>query len=114
MTMTPVVPSSFEAKVVVTGQEWGTHVEMTCTYRDEPGAGEAGEAGEVGESGDKLAMYASAATGHGSAGDVDGPRRSDRSPSGSTSMPLDQIAACSGVRRHRRRAAAARSVTRRR
>ena len=94
MTMTPVVPSSFEAKVVVTGQEWGTHVEMTCTYRDEPGAGEAGEAGEVGESGDKLAMYAvgrdgtrvQLATWMARAG-------ATASPSGSTSMPLDQIAA---------------------
>ena len=88
MTMTPVVPSSFEAKVVVTGQEWGTHVEMTCTYRDEPGAGEAGE------SGDKLAMYAvgrdgtrvQLATWMARAG-------ATASPSGSTSMPLDQIAA---------------------
>lgn len=88
MTMTPVVPSSFEAKVVVTGQDWGTRVEMTCTYRDEPGAGEADE------NGDKLAMYAvgrdgtrvQLATWMAHAG-------ATASPSGSTSMPLNQIAA---------------------
>ena len=88
LTMTPVVPSSFEAKVVVTGQEWGTQVDMTCTYREEPGSDEAGE------SGDKLAMYAvgrdgtrvQLATWMARAG-------ATASPSGTTSMPLSQIAA---------------------
>jgi hypothetical protein len=88
LAMTPVVPSSFEAKVVVTGQEWGTHVDMTCTYREQPGSGEAGE------SGDKLAMYAvgrdgsrvQLATWTAHAG-------ATASPSGSTSMPLEQMAA---------------------
>jgi hypothetical protein len=88
LTMTPVVPSSFEATVVVTGQGWGTQVDMTCTYREEPGADEAGD------SGDKLAMYAvgrdgsrvQLATWMARAG-------ATASPSGSTSMPVDQIAA---------------------
>jgi len=88
LKMTPVVPSSFEATVVVTGQGWGTQVAMTCTYRDESGAGEGGE------SGDKLAMYAvgrdgtrvQLATWMARAG-------ATATPSGSTSMPVDEIAA---------------------
>ncbi|MCI4676968.1 anti-sigma factor family protein [Candidatus Mycolicibacterium alkanivorans] len=88
LSMTPVTPSSFEATVVVTGQGWGTQVEMTCTYGEEPGWGE----GE--ESGDELAMYAVGrdggrvllATWTARAG-------ATASPSGSTSMPLDEIAA---------------------
>ena len=88
LTMTPVVPSSFEATVVVTGQGWGTQVDMSCTYREEPGADEAGE------SGDQLAMYAvgrdgsrvQLATWMAHAG-------ATASPSGSTSMPVEQIAA---------------------
>ena len=88
LPMTPVVPSSFEATVVVSSQGWGTHVEMTCTYREEPGAAD-DDAG-----GDKLAMYAvgrdgsrvQLATWMAHAG-------ATASPSGSTSMPVDQIAA---------------------
>ena len=61
---------------------------MTCTYREQPGSDEAGE------SGDKLAMYAvgrdgsrvQLATWMARAG-------ATASPSGSTSMPVDQIAA---------------------
>ena len=85
LTMTPVIPSSFEATVVVTGQAWGTQVDMTCTYREERRAG---------DSGDTLAMYAvgrdgtrvQLATWMARAG-------ATASPSGSTSMPVDQIAA---------------------
>jgi hypothetical protein len=88
LPMTPVVPSSFEATVVVTSPGWSTHVEMTCTYREEPGDGEAGEAG------DTLAMYAvgrdgsrvQLATWIARAG-------ATASPSASTSMPVEQIAA---------------------
>lgn len=89
LPMTPVVvPSSFEATVVVTGQKWGTHVEMTCTYRED------GSSGDGGDTGDKLAMYAVGR---------DGARvqlatwmareGATASPSGSTSMPVDEIAA---------------------
>ncbi|MCX2934677.1 zf-HC2 domain-containing protein [Mycobacterium sp. CVI_P3] len=89
VAMTPVMPSSFEGTVEVTPMGWGTHVEMTCMYHEESGAG-AGEA----QDGDKLAMYAVGR---------DGSRvqlatwmaheGESASPTGSTSMPMAKIAA---------------------
>lgn len=92
VSMTPVMPSSFEATVQVTPMGWGTHVEMTCTYHDEVGTGS-------GDDADKLAMYAvgrdgsrvQLATWMAHAGE-------SASPTGSTSMPMDKIAAVQVVK----------------
>ncbi|MGY4712937.1 anti-sigma factor family protein [Mycolicibacterium sp. CBM1] len=84
--MTTVMPSSFEATVQVTPMGWGTHVSMSCTYRQDGGIGADG--------GNKLAMYAVGR---------DGSRvqlatwmahdGATASPTGSTSMPIEKIAA---------------------
>lgn len=92
VSMTPVMPSSFEATVQVTPMGWGTHVEMTCTYHEEIGTG-------AGDDADKLAMYAvgrdgsrvQLATWMARAGE-------SASPTGSTSMPMDKIAAVQVVK----------------
>lgn len=86
LSMTPVAPSSLEATVLVTSRGWGTHIAMTCTYRP--------EATTADDHGDALAMVAVG---------QDGTRTqlatwiakegATASPSGSTSMPVDQIAA---------------------
>lgn len=88
MTMTPVVPSSLEATVSVSAEGWGTNVAMTCTYRPESAGGGDDEAG------DELAMFAVSR---------DGKRVQlatwmaqegvTATPTGSTSMPVDEIAA---------------------
>lgn len=87
VTMTPMVPSSFEATVQVTPMGWGTHVSMTCTYRQDG-------IGTGADGGNKLAMYAVGR---------DGSRvqlatwmahdGATASPTGSTSMPMEKIAA---------------------
>jgi Putative zinc-finger len=89
MTMAPVVPSELAATVSVTSHDWGTHVEMACTYREWPD--DTGH--DHDETGDKLAMVV---VGH------DGSRTqlatwmalpaATALPTGSTSMPIDQIA----------------------
>jgi len=89
LSMTPVAPSSLEATVLVTSQGWGTHVEMTCTYREV-----ANGSRPTDDAGDTLAMFAVSR---------DGTRIQlatwmalegvTASPSGSTSMPIDEIAA---------------------
>lgn len=89
LNMTPTaVPSEFDATVVLRSEGWGTHVEMTCTYREESAVAHDGSGG------DKLAMYAIGR---------DGSRvqlatwmaleGATASPSGSTSMPIGDIAA---------------------
>ncbi|BBZ79681.1 anti-sigma factor [Mycolicibacterium anyangense] len=88
LNMTPAAtPSEFDATVVLRSEGWGTHVEMTCTYREE-------SASHDGSGGDKLAMYAIGR---------DGSRvqlatwmaqqGATASPSGSTSMAIGDIAA---------------------
>lgn len=89
MAMTPVVPSELAANVTVTGYDWGTHVEMACTYRDWPEDADH----DHDETGDKLAMVVVGR---------DGSRTEVATwmalpaatafPTGSTSMPIDQIA----------------------
>jgi hypothetical protein len=89
MTMTPVVPSELAATVNVTSHEWGTHVEMACSYRDWPDDAKHNHD----DAGDKLAMVVIGR---------DGTRTqlatwmalpaATALPSGSTSMPIDQIA----------------------
>ncbi|GAY13600.1 anti-sigma factor [Mycobacterium sp. shizuoka-1] len=92
VTMTPVTPSSFEATVQVTPMGWGTHVEMTCTYHDEIGS-------EAAEAGDKLALYAVGRDGSRVQLATWMAREGESaSPSGSTSMPMEKIAAVQVVK----------------
>lgn len=90
LTMTSVAPSELTATVAMTGHDWGTQIDMDCTYRAE--AGNSGPDGHerldtlamvvVGQDGshERLATWMA----------VEGVRAT---PGGSTSMPIDQIAA---------------------
>jgi hypothetical protein len=90
--MTPVMPSSFEATVQVTAMGWGTHVEMTCIYHEEIGAGGDDDA-------DKLAMYAVGRDGSRVQLATWMARQGESaSPTGSTSMPMEKIAAVQVVK----------------
>lgn len=89
LSMTPVAPSSLAATVSVTSLGWGTHIEMTCTYREA-----ATDSGSTDGNGDELAMFAVSR---------DGQRiqlatwvaleGATATPAGSTSIPIDEIAA---------------------
>jgi anti-sigma factor RsiW len=90
VTMIAVAPTELTATVAVTGHDWGTQIEMNCTYPVEvsTSAPDADELSRklamvvVGRDGrqDRLATWMA----------VDGVRAT---PAGSTSMPIDQIAA---------------------
>lgn len=90
VSMTPVAPSSLEATVAMTKQGWGTHVQVTCTYRQD--LGPSGSTKD--DAGDELAMVAVGR---------DGTRvqlatwmaqeGTTASPAGSTSMAVDDIGA---------------------
>ncbi len=90
LTMTPMVPTELTATVTLTGYGWGTQIDMKCTYRAEPG--NSGPDGD--EPPDKLAMVVVGRDGrHERLANwmaVEGLRAT---PGGSTSMPIDQIAA---------------------
>lgn len=89
LSMTPVAPSDLAATVLVTSQGWGTRVEMACTYGEHPNGGSPADDGD-----DMLAMVALGR---------DGARielatwraleGATATPSGSTSMPVGEIAA---------------------
>lgn len=92
VSMTPVMPSSFDATVQVTQMGWGTHVEMTCTYHDEIGDGTTEDA-------DKLVMYAVGRDGSRVQLATWMAREGESaSPTGSTSMPMEKIAAVQVVK----------------
>lgn len=90
LTMTPVAPTELTATVTMTGHDWGTQIDMNCTYPAEVGTSDPhgdeppGKLAMVvvGRDGshDRLATWMA----------VDGVRAT---PGGSTSMPIDQIAA---------------------
>jgi Putative zinc-finger len=89
MTMTPVAPSSLDATVTLTSQGWGTHVEMACTYEWAPS-----RAGDDDDAGDKLAMVAVSRDGnHTQLATWMAVSGTTALPSGSTSMPIDDIVA---------------------
>ncbi|WP_431237301.1 anti-sigma factor family protein [Mycolicibacterium aichiense] len=91
-TMTPVMPSSFEATIQVTPMGWGTHIQMTCTYHQEIGADATDDA-------DKLAMYAVGRDGSRVQLATWMAREGESaSPTGSTSMPMAKIAAVQVVK----------------
>jgi hypothetical protein len=90
LTMTPVAPTELTATVTMTGHGWGTQIDMNCTYR-----AEAGNSGPDGD--DHLGKLAMVVVGRDGSHErlatwmaVDGVRAT---PGGSTSMPIDQIAA---------------------
>ena len=92
VSMTPVMPSSFEATLQVTPMGWGTHIEMTCTYREEISADAHGDA-------DKLAMYAVGRDGSRVQLATWMAREGESaSPTGSTSMPMEKISAVQVVK----------------
>jgi hypothetical protein len=89
VTMTAVAATELTATVAVTGHDWGTQIEMNCTYPVEVSA----SAPDADEPSRKLAMVV---VGRDGSQDrlatwmaVDGVRAT---PAGSTSMPIDQIA----------------------
>lgn len=92
VSMTPVMPSSFEATVQVVPMGWGTHIQMTCTYHEEIGS-------EAEEEGDKLAMYAVGRDGSRVQLATWMAREGESaSPTASTSMPMEKIAAVQVVK----------------
>ncbi len=92
MTMDPMMPSSLEATVTLTSQGWGTHLEMACTYQWAP-EGEH-SAGEETDTGDKLAMVAVSRDGnHTQLATWMALSGTTARPTGSTSMPIDEIVA---------------------
>jgi hypothetical protein len=89
VSMTAVMPSSLTATVILTSQGWGTHVAMTCTYHPAVTGSDQSD-----DAGDKLAMVAIGRDGTriqlATWLAVDG---ATASPTGSTSMSLNDIAA---------------------
>jgi hypothetical protein len=92
LPMTRVTPNSFSATVALSPHPWGTQIDMTCTYGVWPETADGKDDDD--EAGDKLAMVV---IGH------DGTETQvatwvalagvTASPAGSTSIPIEQIAA---------------------
>jgi hypothetical protein len=92
LEMLQVKPSALSSTVTLTSAGWGTRIDMRCTYGQEPGQ-KSGSPDE-GEAGDKLAMVVVRR---------DGTQMQlatwvaltgvPATPGGSTSMPMDEIAA---------------------
>jgi hypothetical protein len=89
LTMTPVAPTELTATVTLTGQRWGTHIGMNCTYPAEAGT----TAPDGDEAPDKLAMVVVGRHGnHDRLATWMAVKGVRATPDGSTSMPIDQIA----------------------
>jgi len=89
MTMTPVAPTELAATVTITSQSWGTHIDMNCTYE----AGPSTAAPDGNEPGDKLAMVVVGRDGsHDRLATWMALKGARATPTGSTAMPIDQIA----------------------
>jgi hypothetical protein len=96
LTMTQVAPSSLDATVTLTSQGWGTHIEMACTYEWASENGQAGDHhdADADDAGDKLAMIAVSRDGnHTQLATWMALSGTTAQPSGSTSMPIDDIVA---------------------
>ncbi|MBB3605497.1 hypothetical protein FHT40_005184 [Mycolicibacterium sp. BK556] len=92
VSMTPVMPSSFDATVQLTPMGWGTHVEMTCTYHHEIGE-------DASEEADKLVMYVIDRDGHRVQLATWMAREGESAtPTGSTAMPMEKIASVQVVK----------------
>lgn len=89
MTMSPIAASELSAEFTVASHGWGTSFDMTCTYRDEYGSGEDGDEGD----GDRLAMIAVGRDGtHVELATWMARAGSTARTSGSTAVPIDEIA----------------------
>jgi hypothetical protein len=89
LTMTPVAATELTATVTVTGQGWGTQIDMNCIYPAE--AGTSAPDGDVALG--KVAMVVVGRDGnHDRLATWMAAKGVRATPSGSTSMPIDQIA----------------------
>lgn len=96
MTMAPVPDAEgaaeFAASFTMTRHDWGTDIAMTCTYSESEGGD--GDEAAGGGSADKLAMVAVGRDGsHVQLGTWRARAGETAQTSGSTSMPIDEIAA---------------------
>ena len=91
LTMTPVGATTLSATITLTSHEWGTRIEMDCTYAKDTGDPNHHDGDEAG---DELAMVVIGRDGKqvrvATWVALEG---TTASPGGSTSMRLDQIAA---------------------
>ena len=89
MTMDPVGDSEFAASFTMTRHDWGTNIDMTCTYSEGDRS-----ASDAGSDADRLAMVAIGRDGsHVQLGTWKARSGETAQTSGSTSMPIDEIAA---------------------
>lgn len=86
LAMAPVAPTTLSAQIRLTSHQWGTQIDMSCTYGPEPGEHDEGDVDQLGMvvvgrdgSQTRLATWI-ALTGV------------TASPTAATSMPIDQIA----------------------
>lgn len=98
MTMAPVPDaegaSEFAASFTMTRHDWGTDIAMTCTYSETEGDGDGAQAAAGSDVADKLAMVAVGRDGsHVQLGTWKARAGETAQTSGSTSMPIDEIAA---------------------
>jgi anti-sigma factor RsiW len=92
MTMMRVKPSGITATVSLTSHAWGTRIDMNCTYAET--AESSGPATGDNNAGDKLAMVVVERDGsHTQLATWVGLTGVPANPGGSTSTPMDQIAA---------------------
>ena len=89
MAMDPVGDSEFAASFTMTRHDWGTNIDMTCTYSEGDHSDSDG-----GSDADRLAMVAIGRDGsHVQLGTWKARSGETAQTSGSTSMPIDEIAA---------------------
>jgi anti-sigma factor RsiW len=89
LVMAPVTPTTLSATVTLSSHRWGTQIEMNCTYGVESPTAPHEE-----EAGDQLAMVVVGRDGSQTQlATWVGLEGVTASPGGSTSMPIDQIAA---------------------
>ncbi len=88
--MTPVASTALNSTVTFSSHDWGTHIEMNCTCGEWP----QNSGDDDIQPGDKLAMVVVGRHGsHSQLGTWVALTDVTATPSGSTSMPFDQIAA---------------------
>ncbi|BBZ35162.1 anti-sigma factor family protein [Mycolicibacterium confluentis] len=92
MPMTPVVASEYEATVALSSRDWGTHIQLECTYHSWA-ADSNGHSDDDGDTGDTLAMVAVGRDGSQTRlATWRALPAATALPSASTSMPMEQIA----------------------
>jgi hypothetical protein len=90
MTMTPGAPTPLNSTVTISSHDWGTHIEINCTYGVWPQNFGHNDI----EPGDKLAMVVVGRDGsHSQLATWVALTDVTATPGGNTSMPIDQITA---------------------